>query len=80
MSAMSIAFTLVNVYARSRRMLTVPFSIVGFSTGLLLFPLATLVALLNADAALVIFAGTTVFYIVLPLVREESTRQLRSSS
>jgi uncharacterized membrane protein len=80
MSAMAVAFTLVNIYARSRRMLTVPFSIVGFSTGLLLFPLATLVALFNSDAALVIYAGTTLFYIALPLFREARTIELRSGS
>lgn len=79
MSSMAVAFTLISVYARSRGMITIPFSIVRFSTGLLLFPLATAVAILSAGAALVIFAATTLFYVALPLLREDRTPRTEES-
>jgi uncharacterized membrane protein len=75
MSLMALGFTTMNLYAHKRGMIGVPFSLLGFSTGMLMFPLGTIVALFNAQLALVIYGGTTVFYIALPLLREARTRR-----
>jgi uncharacterized membrane protein len=75
MSLMAIGFSLMNFYALKRRLITVPFSVLGFSTGLLTYPFGTLVAQFNAQLALVVYGGTTVFYIVLPLLREARMRR-----
>ncbi len=78
MSGMAVAFTLINIYAKLRHLFTTPFSLLGFSTGQLSYPLATVLALFNYyQVALVIFAATAIFYMVLPLLRE---RLLRESS
>ena len=74
MSAMAVAFTLMNTYAKSRRLLTTSFSLVGFSTGQLIYPLGTVMALFNYQAALAIYAATAVFYMLLPIVREAQGR------
>ena len=74
MSAMALAFTLMNGYAKSRRLFTTPFSLVGFSTGQLIYPLGTAIAIFNYQAALAIYAATAVFYMVLPIVREAQGR------
>ena len=60
----------MNTYAKTRHLFTTPFSLLGFSTGQLLYPLATVIALFNYQAALIIYAATAVFYMVLPVVRE----------
>jgi uncharacterized membrane protein len=80
MSLMAVGFTLMNFYALKRRLISVPFSLLGFSTGLLMFPFGTLVAQFNARVALVIYAGTTVFYIALPLLREARVRRAMEKS
>jgi uncharacterized membrane protein len=70
MSSMAFAFTLINLYARNRGYRTGRFNLIAFSTGQLMYPLATVVALVNAYTALAIYAGTMLFYVALPLVRE----------
>jgi uncharacterized membrane protein len=75
MSLMALAFTLISVYARRRRMITTPFNLLGSSLGQLMYPLGTLVALFSAQVALLIYGGTMVFYTALPLIREARTRR-----
>jgi uncharacterized membrane protein len=77
MSGMAVAFTLINTYAKARHLFRTPFSLLGFSTGQLSYPVGTVIALFNYQVALVIFAATAIFYMVLPLLRE---RFLRDSS
>jgi uncharacterized membrane protein len=74
MSAMAFAFSFFSLYARRFLRTPVPFDWLGFSTGLALFPLATLLALVNFKLSLVIYACVTLFYLVLPIVRERVTR------
>jgi len=76
MTCMALAFTLMNLYAKTQGVINVPFSLLGFSFGQLMYPLGTLVSLLSAQLALLIYGGTMVFYIVLPLVREARTRRM----
>ena len=75
MSAMAVAFTLLNTYAKSRHLFTTPFSLIGFSTGQLLYPLGTVLAFVSYHAALVIYAATALFYVALPLIREAQQRR-----
>jgi TMEM175 potassium channel family protein len=75
MSAMAVAFTLINTYAKARHLFRTPFSLLGFSTGQLSYPLATVIALFNYQVALVIYAATAIFYMVLPLLRERLVRE-----
>jgi uncharacterized membrane protein len=75
MSAMAVAFTLINTYAKTHHLFSTPFSLLGFSTGQLLYPLATVIALFSYQTALAIFAATALFYMVLPLVRERLVRE-----
>lgn len=70
MSSMAVAFSLFTLYARRFRRTYVPLDWVGFSAGLALYPLATLLALFNFRLSLAIYACVTVFYMVLPIVRE----------
>src|SRR5258708_8530152 len=77
MSGMAVAFTLINTYAKARHLFRAPFSLLGFSTGQLSYPVGTVIALFDYQVALVIFAATAIFYMVLPLLRE---RLLRESS
>ena len=75
MSLMAFAFTLMNLYARKRGVFNVPFNILGFSFGQLMYPIGAAAAFLSAQLALLIYGGTMVFYIVLPLIREAQTRR-----
>jgi len=77
MSGMALAFTLMNSYAKARHLFTTPFSLLGFSTGMLAYPLGTVIALFNYQLALAVYAATAVFYMVLPLLRERRMRQSR---
>ena len=72
---MSFAFTFINVYAKSRRLFTTPFSLVGFSLGQVVYPAATLIALFSYQFAIAIYAATAVFYAAFPLVRERALRR-----
>ena len=72
---MSFAFTVINTYAKLRRLFTTPFSLVGFSLGQLTYPAATVIALFSYEVALAIYAATAVFYAAFPLVREARLRR-----
>jgi hypothetical protein len=74
MSAMAFAFSFFSLYARRFLRTPMPFDWLGFSTGLLLFPLATLLALVSFKLSLAIYACVTLFYLVLPIVRERVMR------
>ncbi len=66
-TAMGVTFSLFTAYARSRKLIVTPFSVVGFSTGLVWYPAATLVSAFNASLGLAIFVLVAIFYNVLPL-------------
>jgi hypothetical protein len=70
MSAMSLAFSTFNLYARRYRLKMVPLDWVGFSLGLGLWPLATVTAFFNVTLALSLYAFVVLFYIALPITRE----------
>lgn len=70
MSAMAVAFSLFSLYARRYRRTYAPFDWLGFLTGLLLYPLATLLALWDFRVALALYAFLAVFYATLPILRE----------
>jgi len=70
MSAMAVAFSCFTLYARRFRRTYVPLDWIGFSFGLALYPLATLMTLVSYRLSLAIYALITVFYLVLPIVRE----------
>jgi uncharacterized membrane protein len=74
MSAMAVAFSFFSLYARRFLRTQLPFDWLGFSTGLLLFPLATLLALVSFKLSLAIYACVTLFYLGLPIVRERVMR------
>jgi TMEM175 potassium channel family protein len=74
MSAMGVAFGVMGIYARRRKLLRGAFNDVAFSAGQFAYPAGTVVAFFSARAAVVIFAATAIFYVVLPLVREAQQR------
>ncbi len=78
MTSMSVAFSMFNIYARRFRARFVPLDWFGFSTGLILWPLATLSAFINVGIALVLYAFVVTFYVVLPILREDRDRAARS--
>jgi len=62
-------------WVSKRSVFNVPFNILGFSFGQLMYPIGAAAAFLSAQLALLIYGGTMVFYIVLPLIREAQTRR-----
>lgn len=74
-TAMSFAFTFINTYAKMRRLFTTPFSLLGYSLGQLLYPLATVIAFFSYEVAIAIYAATALFYLAFPLVREARLRR-----
>ena len=74
MTSMSIVFSVFNLYARRFKPTFVPVDRVAFSTGLLLWPLATLVSFVNVGIALVLYAFIVLFYVALPIIREDRPR------
>jgi uncharacterized membrane protein len=74
-TAMSLAFTFINTYAKSRGLFTTPFSLLGYSLGQLLYPVATVIAIFSYRVALGIYAATALFYAAWPLVREAQLRR-----
>jgi uncharacterized membrane protein len=74
MSAMAVAFSCFTLYARRFRRTYVPLDWIGFSFGLALYPLATLLTLFSYRLSLAIYAAITLFYLVLPIVRERLAR------
>jgi len=75
MSIMALAFTLMNLYAHRRGVFNVPVNILGFTFGQLMYPVGAVLSLLSSQLGLLIYGGTMVFYIVLPLVREAQARR-----
>jgi uncharacterized membrane protein len=71
LTAMSVAFSAFNLYAMRFRRVTAPFNWIGFSTGLALWPLGTLVSLADVRLALAIYAFVVLFYVALPILRED---------
>ena len=80
MSAMAVAFSLMTLYARRYRRTYVPLDWIGFSIGLVLYPLATLLTLLSYQFALAIFGFIVVFYLSLPIAREYLARSTDAGS
>ena len=74
-TAMSVAFTLINTYAKSRGLFTTPFSLLGYSLGQLAYPAATVIALASYQVAIVIYAAVALFYLAFPLIREAQLRR-----
>jgi uncharacterized membrane protein len=74
MTSMSIAFSVFNLYARRFKPTFVPLDRVAFATGLLLWPLATLVSFVNVGIALALYAFIVLFYVALPIIREDRPR------
>jgi uncharacterized membrane protein len=74
MSAMAVAFSCFTLYARRFRRTYVPLDWIGFSFGLALYPLATLLTLVSYRLSLAIYGAITLFYLVLPIVRERLAR------
>ena len=70
MTAMSVAFTIFNLYSRRYRVSFLKLDWVGLSLGVTLWPLATIAAFFNVGLALGLYAFVVVFYIVLPIIRE----------
>ena len=74
-TVMSLAFTLINTYAKVHRLFTTPFSLLGYSVGQLAYPVATVIAFFSYETALVIYTATAAFYLVFPLLREAQLRR-----
>ena len=72
MTAMSLAFTVMNLYSRRFRRAMAPLDWLGLLTGAFLWPLGTLLALVNFSLGLAVYAFIVVFYIVLPVLRENA--------
>jgi uncharacterized membrane protein len=73
MSSMAVAFSLFTLYARRYRRTYVPLDWLGFATGLILYPVATLLALWNFRLALAVYGFIVLFYFSLPILREYLT-------
>lgn len=71
----SLSFTFINIYARSRDLHRTQFNFGRYSIGGLLYPIGTLVSLVNARAAVVIYAAMVVYYAGYPLVREAAVKR-----
>jgi uncharacterized membrane protein len=74
MTSMAIAFSFFTLYARRFRRVYAPLDWIGFSMGLALYPLATLLTLASFRLSLAIYASITLFYLVLPILRERLAR------
>ncbi|MHB8611486.1 MAG: TMEM175 family protein [Candidatus Dormibacteraceae bacterium] len=79
MTSMSIAFSVFNLYARRFRPTMVPLDWLAFSTGLLLWPLATLASFVSVGVALTLYAFIVLFYVAMPILREDRARAVPSA-
>jgi uncharacterized membrane protein len=79
MTSMSIAFSVFNLYARRFRPTMVPLDWLAFSTGLLLWPLATLASFVSVGVALALYAFIVLFYVAMPILREDRGRAVGSA-
>jgi uncharacterized membrane protein len=80
MTTMGIAFSAFNLYARRFRPVLVPLDWLAFSTGLLLWPIATLASFVNVGVALALYAFIVLFYVAMPILREERFPLVRSAA
>jgi len=74
MTTMSIAFSAFNLYSRRFKPVVLPVDRIAFSTGLLLWPLATLASFVSVGVALALYAFVVLFYVALPILREDRPR------
>jgi uncharacterized membrane protein len=79
MTTMGIAFSGFNLYARRFRPVLVPLDWLAFSTGLLLWPLATLASFVSVGVALALYAFIVLFYVAMPILREDRVQRVASS-
>ena len=79
MTTMGIAFSGFNLYARRFRPVMVPLDWLAFSTGLLLWPLATLASFVSVGIALALYAFIVLFYVAMPILREDRARAAGSA-
>jgi uncharacterized membrane protein len=79
MTTMGIAFSGFNLYARRFRPVKVPLDWLAFSTGLLLWPIATLASFVSVGVALALYAFIVLFYVALPILREDRGRSVASA-
>ena len=75
---MGIAFSGFNLYARRFRPVKVPLDWLAFSTGLLLWPIATLASCVSVGVALALYTVIVLFYVALPILREDRVRPVAS--
>ena len=80
MTSMSIAFSVFNLYARRFRPTMVPLDWLAFSTGLFLWPLATLASFVSVGVALALYAFIVLFYVAMPILREDRGRAALSGA
>jgi uncharacterized membrane protein len=79
MTSMGVAFSAFNLYARRFRPVMVPLDWLAFSTGLLLWPLATLASFVSVGVALALYAFIVLFYVAMPILREDRGWPARSA-
>jgi uncharacterized membrane protein len=72
MTAMSVAFAALNLYSRRFRRALAKLDWVGLLTGTFLWPMGTLLSLINVSLGLAVYAFIVVFYVVLPILREDA--------
>lgn len=72
MTAMSFAFTALNLYSRRFRRALGPLDWLGLLTGAFLWPIGTLLSLVSVSLGLAVYAFIVVFYVVLPILREDA--------
>jgi uncharacterized membrane protein len=72
MSTLSATFTAVNLYSRRFKRTRTPLDWVALLTGTSLWPLGALLSLVSVSLSLTMFFLIVVFYIVLPILREDA--------
>ena len=80
MTTMSLAFSVMNLYSRRFRKALLPLDWLGLLTGAFLWPVGTLVALANVPLGLAVYAFIVIFYIVLPILREDAAKAAARSA
>lgn len=79
MTTMSLAFTAVNLYSRRFRRALAPLDWVGLLTGACLWPVGTLLSLFSVSLGLAVYAFIVLFYVVLPILREDAAAAVTRS-
>lgn len=75
MTAMGIAFSTLNLYARRYRKQWVPLDWLGFSIGIVMWPIATAIGFVSVDSALILYSFVVLFYVALPIIRERGASE-----